>query len=76
MRNIEKEMPRFNVTYFDLQNILGCSEKTVRNKLNGVTDFTYSEVKKVRDGLFPGMSLEYLFDEDVKSLTHPEPKPA
>ena len=75
MRNIEKEMPRFNVTYFDLQSVLGCSEKTVRNKLNGITDFTYSEVKKVRDGLFPGMSLEYLFDDD-KSLTHHEPKPA
>lgn len=62
MRNIENEMPRFNVTYFDIQRVLDCSEKTVRNKLNGVTDFTYSEVKRLRDELFPGMSIEYLFD--------------
>ena len=62
MRNIKNEMPRFNVTYFDIQRVLDCSEKTVRNKLNGVTDFTYSEVKRLRDELFPGMSIEYLFD--------------
>lgn len=62
MRNIENKMPRFNVTYFDIQRVLDCSEKTVRNKLNGVTDFTYGEVKRLRDELFPGMSIEYLFD--------------
>lgn len=62
MRNIEIQMPKFNVTYFDLQKVLGCTEKTVRNKLNGVTDFTYGEAKKIRDSLFTGMSIEYLFD--------------
>lgn len=67
MRNIENEMPRFNVTYFDIQRVLDCSEKTVRNKLNGVTDFTYSEVKRLRDELFPGMSIEYLFDSHTAS---------
>ncbi len=65
MRNIEKEMQKFNVTYFDIQTVLSCSEKTVRNKLNGITDFTYSEVKRVRDKLFPGMNIEYLFDENT-----------
>lgn len=62
MRNIEKEMPRYNVTYFDIQKVIECTEKTVRNKLNGVTDFTYGEVSKIRNELFPGMTLEYLFD--------------
>ncbi len=62
MRNIEKAMPQFNVTYFDIQQVLNCSEKTVRNKMQGVTDFTYSEVRNIRDKLFPGMELEYLFD--------------
>lgn len=37
MRNIENMMPKFNVTYFDIQQVLNCTEKTVRNKLNGVT---------------------------------------
>ena len=64
MRNIENEMPRRNVTYRDIQGVLHCSEKTVYNKLSGATDFTYSEVKAIRDNLFPGYNLEYLFDFD------------
>ena len=64
MRNIENEMTRRNVTYRDIQGVLHCSEKTVYNKLSGVTDFTYSEVKAIRDNLFPGYNLEYLFDFD------------
>lgn len=62
MRNLEKEMPKFNVTYHDLQKVLNCTEKTVRNKLTGITDFTYSEVCRIRNSLFPGMNIEYLFD--------------
>lgn len=63
MRNIENEMPKRNVTYRDIQGVLCCSEKTVYNKLSGNTDFTYSEVKAIRDSLFPGYNIEYLFDE-------------
>ena len=62
MRFIEKEMPRFNVTYYDIQQVMNCSEKTVRNKMQGVTDFTYSEARVIRDKLFPGMNIEDLFD--------------
>lgn len=62
MINVEKEMRRRNVTYYDIQQVLNCSEKTVRNKMQGITDFTYSEVRNIRDKLFPGMNLEYLFD--------------
>ena len=40
---------------------IGCSEKTARNKINGETDFTYPEAEKVRNSLFPGMRMEYLF---------------
>ena len=49
MRNIEKEMQKFNVSIYDIKELLDCTEKTVRNKLNGTTDFTFSEVKKIRD---------------------------
>ena len=53
MRNLEQAMKRFGVTVYDLQETMNCSEKTVRNKMNGITDFSYSEVKKIRDNLFP-----------------------
>ena len=69
MRNIEKEMQKFNVSFYDIKELLDCTEKTVRNKLNGTTDFTFSEVKKIRDNLFPGMEIDYLFNfnNDVPS---------
>lgn len=66
MRKIEREMKKFNVTLYDIQDVLRCSEKTVRNKMNGVTDFTYSEVRKIRDTLFPGMEIDYLFEFECK----------
>lgn len=65
-RNIEKLLPQWNVTLYDIQNLLKCSERTVRNKLSGTTDFTYSEVKSIRDNLFPGMSIDYLFDPIIE----------
>lgn len=67
MRNLEQAMKRFGVTVYDLQETMNCSEKTVRNKMNGITDFSYSEVKKIRDNLFPGMSIEFLFKDDSQS---------
>lgn len=69
MKRIEMEMSRFNVTYFDIQRVIGRSEKTVRNKLCGATDFTYNETQRIRNMLFPGMSIEYLFDEITSDQT-------
>lgn len=65
-RNIEQEMKRYNIGLYDIKDLLGCSEKTVRNKLSGVTDFTYEETKKIRNRFFPGMKIEYLFDPSDK----------
>lgn len=47
-----------------MQHVLCCSEKTVRNKLNGVTEFTIGEAIGVRNRYFDGLSLEYLFATD------------
>ena len=43
-------------------SIIGCSEKTARNKLRGKTEFVYSEIIKTRE-LFPEFKLSYLFAE-------------
>lgn len=69
MKNLEQAMRKFNVTFYDIQDVMGCTEKTVRNKMNGVTDFSYSEVKRIRDSLFPGMDIEYLFSDDAPTTT-------
>ena len=54
-------------TVRDIMRTIGCSEKTARNKINGETDFTYPEAEEVRNRLFPGMRMEYLFHQPGKS---------
>lgn len=61
MDNLKAEMQRNGLTIRDIMTTIGCSEKTARNKINGETDFTYPEAEKVRNRLFPGMRMEYLF---------------
>lgn len=42
-------------------NLLGCSLRTVDNKLDEITDFTIPEAFKIRDTFFRNMRMEYLF---------------
>ena len=64
MKNLSAEMTRFGVSNADIQRLLSCSDKTVRNKLGGATEFSVSEAIKIRDAIFPGMRVEYLFSGD------------
>ena len=61
MKNLSAEMARYGVSNNDIQSLLSCTDKTVRNKLNGVTEFSFGEAMKIRDTFFPGIRLEYLF---------------
>lgn len=45
----------------DFGDFLGICESSARNKLNGHTEFTYSEFSKVCKFLFPEYSSEFLF---------------
>lgn len=61
MKNLQSEMKRNGVSNSDIKNLLGCSDKTVTNKLNGKTDFTIPEALKIHEVFFPELRLEYLF---------------
>lgn len=61
MQNLVAEMARYGISVADMKNILSCSEKTVRNKLVGLTEFSVGDAMKVRDTFFAGMTIEYLF---------------
>lgn len=61
MSNLAAEMARFGVSAADFQAVLGCTDKTVRNKMSGATEFSVGEALKIRDTFFPGMRIEYLF---------------
>ena len=64
MKNLQAEMSRRGVSISDIKNLLGRSERTVKNKLYGKTDFTFPECIKIRDVFFDGIRLEYLFSSD------------
>lgn len=67
LKNLEAEMARYGVTNNDIKSLLGCSDRTVTNKLNGETDFTVPEALKIRNTFFPNLRLEYLFAVETKS---------
>ena len=59
---LEYRMKQEGVTKNDLKNLLQVSEKTIRNKLSGKTDFTWKEVKTIKNKYFPDDDLECLFE--------------
>lgn len=68
MENLRDALRRKNITLKTYAEFLGVSEKTVQNKLNGITDFTYPEFKRTCNLLLPEYNPTYLFaDDDSKS---------
>lgn len=67
MKNLSAEMVRYGVKNSDIQKLLGCTEKTVRNKISEETEFSLPEAIKIKNEFFKGFSLEYLFASDKDS---------
>lgn len=60
-RNLRAEMARANITVAILAPKIGVSEKTLRNKLNGKTDFTWPEALAIRRLVNPEVGIEEMF---------------
>lgn len=58
------EMIRAGISILALSEIIGVSEKTLRNKLKGETDFTWPEATAIRKIVNPSLSMEDLFRTD------------
>lgn len=66
-RILRAEMVKKNKTIFQLAFEIGVSEKTLRNKINGDTDFTLPEAQAIRRILDSELTLDELFEtEDRK----------
>ncbi|CAG9703673.1 helix-turn-helix domain-containing protein [Clostridium neonatale] len=64
------ELIKKSISKKSLAKQIGVTEKTLFNKLNGKTDFTFSEVKKIRDIVAPGESLDKLFEKtEIKNVS-------
>lgn len=61
LSNLRAAMAVKKITTLALAQLIGTTEKTVNNKLNGITDFTLPEALKIRNNLFPEYDLCYLF---------------
>lgn len=64
------ELIKKGITKKALAERIGITEKTLFNKLNGRSDFTFSEVKRIRDIVSPGQSLDKLFEKtEIKNVS-------
>lgn len=63
---LRNEIDRRGYTIEKFATLANMSEKSLRNKLNGVTDFSWSEVLLIRDLLDPDLYLEELFKREDK----------
>ena len=61
--NLEKELGRKNISNRVVAAAIGCTEKTLYNKMMGKTDFTWGEVNVIENELLPEFKLSYLFEE-------------
>lgn len=68
-RELRGEMVKKNMTIPCLAVKIGVSEKTLRNKINGETDFTWPEVCAIHRLVNPDMSKDELFSKEEKQ-TH------
>lgn len=59
--NLIIEMKKKKVSQMDLAKLLGISQNSVCQKINGESDFKSEEMFAIRDTFFPNLTLEYLF---------------
>lgn len=62
-------MVRHGFSADDLARTIGKSQATIYNKLNGSSDFLFSEALEIRDRLFPGINIEYLFETPSQAFS-------
>lgn len=66
LANLKAEMARKSLTNEDVRKVIGKTAKTVQEKVKGKAPMTFQEAIAIRDTLFPGMELEYLFAQTAE----------
>ncbi len=65
MKNLRAAMLLKKISTAALAALIGVTEKTANNKLNGETEFTLKEALAIKENLFPEYDLGYLFARDA-----------
>lgn len=64
LNNLRAEMARYKVSVSDLARLLKCTERTIRNKIEGITPLTYLEAITIKSTYFKDLDMEYLFEQN------------
>ncbi len=64
LANLKAEMARYGISTVDIAKVARRTNKSIRDKISGKSDFTMPEGIAIRDSFFPGLSLEYLFSTE------------
>ena len=67
MKNIEEILKIKGVALVDIADLLGVDSRTVRSKIDGVSDFKFGETVAIKKAFFPEYELEYLFSERAEA---------
>ena len=65
--NLTAELGRKRIGNKALAAAIGCSEKTLYNKMSGATEFTLSEILTISECFLPEFKIDYLFTKQDKS---------
>lgn len=63
--NLRNELAKKRISNKAVADLIGCTQKTLDNKMNGVTEFTLSEILLISDNLLPEFELRYLFRRKI-----------
>lgn len=64
--NLEAELARSGLTRDDVATALGLHPSGVYLMLSGKRKISVTRATEIRDKLFPGMAIDYLFDPNAK----------
>lgn len=64
LKNLKREMAASDVTVEAIADAIKVHRNTAANKIDGVTKITFDEAVAIRDKFFPGIGLEYLYQNE------------
>ena len=63
LSNLESVRQEKNVTLVDIADLLGVKYQTVREKIDGKSDFKFSEAMLIQEKFFPEYEIKFLFSK-------------
>lgn len=67
LSNLNAEMARYGIKRNEVAKTLGCTLKTLNNKINGRTPMHISEAFAIKSSFFPDEDTDYLFATEGKN---------